>query len=187
MFESVNAETLPSHVQLLRRCQAHQIVCFYGHLKVWILGRQNLNRGWMGVKRTKLVQWKHTFTKLKYLEHRLWLWHCVPLKDLHVALVVLHNLLRLHLLPPHGLHHQVPEGIVICLYGLKFICIYRTVLSQHYPRFHPFNYLGCRRDFMRGSMCSINSSSICLMFPLKFGFVATCRPKEHFHKDCIKQ
>ena len=25
-------------------------------------------------------------------------------------------------------------------------------------------------------MCSMNSSSICLMLPLKFGLVATCRP-----------
>ena len=65
MFESVNAETLPSHVQLLRRCQAHQIVCFYGHLKVWILGRQNLNRGWVGVKRTKLFSVKTHIHKIK--------------------------------------------------------------------------------------------------------------------------
>lgn len=61
---------------------------------------------------------------LRYLKHRLWLWHCVPLKDLHVALVVLHNLLRLHLLPPHGLHHQISEraGILISKYQslLKF-------------------------------------------------------------------
>ena len=45
----------------------------------------------------------------RYLEHRLWLWHCVALEDFHVALVVLHNLLGLHLLPTHGLHHQISE------------------------------------------------------------------------------
>ena len=35
---------------------------------------------------------------------------------------------------------------------------------------------------MRGLMCSINSSSICLMFPLKFGLVATWRPVKYLHQ-----
>ena len=100
-----------------------------------------------------------------YLKHWLWLWHRIPLEDLHVALVVLHNLLRLHLLAAHGFHHQISRnwGLILDPNGLT------KLVTECF-------YLGWRRDFIRGPMCSMNSSSICLMLPLKFGLVATCRP-----------